>query len=90
MSDKIEAGRLALRIEGEFWNAYFAASNTMENAFLLGSIRIAAVADNPERKQAFIKLMSDFTADVLEKIIGVRPDAMKVQTAPQHERSGNA
>jgi hypothetical protein len=33
-------GRLALRVEGEFWNAYYAMPGTMRDAIFLGSIRM--------------------------------------------------
>jgi hypothetical protein len=89
MAEKQEAG-LALRVEGEMWNAYFATSGTMAGAKFLGSIHVAAVQNNEERKQAFITLMSGFVADVLEDILGVRPDSMDVRSAPEHERGGSA
>jgi hypothetical protein len=82
-------GRLAMRKEGVMWNAYYALPDTMEGAALIGSIAIAFVANNPERKQAFMDMMSGIVADHIETSIGQRP-SMDVTDAPEHERSGNA
>ena len=87
----IKPGRLALRVEGDYWNAYFAAPETMENAVHLGSIMMAAVVDNDDRKQAFMALMQDVVADFIEGAIGQRPTwPDPPEPAPESERSGNA
>jgi hypothetical protein len=83
-------GRLALRVEGRMWNAYWAKPDTMQDAVLVGSIAMAAVTDNERRKQAFIDLMSDFVADGIEQAFGQRPVSMETHRAPEGERSGNA
>lgn len=88
---KQEIGRLALRVEGDWWNAYLAQSGTMDDAIHLGSIRFSAVAENDERKQAFMLLMRDVMADLIESAIGQRPiwpDPPEI--APEHERAGRA
>lgn len=72
------------------WNAYYAEPHTMEGALLVGSIAMAAVEDNPERKQAFMAIMRDFIGDVIEAGSGIRPNWPGPETAPEHERSGNA
>jgi hypothetical protein len=81
--------RLALRHEGDWWNAYLAKSDTMEGARLISSILIGAVAGKPERKQAFIDLMQEVMADGIETMSGVRPDNFDIDTAPESERSGH-
>ncbi len=53
----IHAGRLAMRVEGNNWVAYYAMPYTMEGAVWLGSIAMGAV-QAPERKQAFYSLRS--------------------------------
>ena len=85
-----QIGRLAFRIEGDYWNAYYAMSDTMDGAVQLGSIRMAAVSYNPRRKQAFMDIMRDIVADILEEKIGTRPTWGGPQAAPEHERSGSA
>jgi hypothetical protein len=82
-------GRLALRVEGENWNAYYAMPETMEGAVPLGSIRIGAVRDNPKRKQAFMDLMQGIVAEFLEENFGP-VTSWKTETAPERERSGSA
>ncbi len=86
----MKAGRLALRVEGDLWVAYYAMSNTMEGALFLGSIRLAFVQDDL-RKQTFMELMKEAVGDMLEASTGERvewPD--DGQLAPMHERGGNA
>ena len=57
MPDEIKKiGRLAMRVEGTMWNAYYAMPNTIDDAMLLGSIRMRLVEHNPERRQVFIEL----------------------------------
>lgn len=89
MSNKIEL-RLALRVEGDWWNAYVAERGTMEGARKIGSILMAAVSDNEERKKAFMEVMQSFMSDILKETTGVRPLWWETQEAPEHERSGNA
>jgi hypothetical protein len=84
------AGRLALRHEGNMWNAYFAMPHTMEGAALIGSISIAAVWNDEDRKVAFMRMMSEIVADILEANIGVRPHFMVPRSAPEHEKAGHS
>jgi hypothetical protein len=84
-----QVGRLAMRHEGEYWNAYYAMPGTMEGAIVLGSIRMGAVIDNPARKDAFMVMMRDIVADIIEEHTGYRPIWGGPQTAPEHERAGN-
>lgn len=85
-----EIGRLALRVEGDNWCAYYALPNTMEGAISLGSVRMGAVTDRPERKAQFMDLMREIVADILEEKTGVRPEWNDPRGAPEHERSGSA
>lgn len=85
-----QMGRLAMRQEGESWNAYYAMPDTMDGAIFLGSIRLAAVINNPDRKQAFMDMMRGVVSDVLEEQTGAAPDWGGAVTAPLHEKAGNA
>lgn len=86
----VKIGRLALRHEGNSWNAYYAMPDTMEGAIWLGSIAMRFVDDNPERKAAFIGLMREGVSDLIEEKVGVRPTWPEgLQAAPEHERAGN-
>lgn len=85
-----QAGRLALRHEGKMWNAYFALPNTMDGAVFLGSIAMAAVVDNVNRKQDFMRLMQSFVADLLTDKTGVRPTWWEPRDAPESEKAGHS
>lgn len=85
-----QIGRLAMRHEGENWNAYYAMPDTMEGAILLGSIKMRFVATT-ERRDAFIAFMREAVADLIEETDGVRPTWPDgPRRAPEHEKSGNA
>jgi hypothetical protein len=83
-----QIGRLALRHEGEWWNAYYAMPNTMNDAILLGSIRMAAVPDE-RRKKSFMDLMRTVVSDIIEQKAGIRPSWGGEHRAPEHERAGH-
>jgi len=84
-----QAGRLALRHEGKMWNAYFALPNTMDGAVFLGSIAVAAVIDNVNRKEDFMRLMKSFVADILADRAGARLLWWDAHEAPESERGGH-
>ncbi len=91
MSEKLkQIGRLALRHEGNWWNAYYAKMDTMDGAVLLGTISMAVV-QNPKRKDAFMALMREAVADILEEVVGVRPSWPDGPcSAPEHEKAGHS
>lgn len=82
-------GRLALREEGEFWNAYYAEQGTMEGAILLGSLRMS-IANDRACKQRFMELMTGAVGAIIKGITGIQPTWNAPTTAPEHERSGKA
>lgn len=85
----VKIGRLAMRHEGEWWNAYYAMPDTMEGAILLGSMRIRFVKGS--RKERFMALMREGVADLIEENTGQRPTWPEGATrAPEAERSGHA
>lgn len=87
---RIEVGRLAFRVEGEFWNAYWAPSQaSMEGAIQLGSLRMSA-AKVPARKDQFMDLMRAAFSDLAQDATGVRPGFTGARPAPERERSGSA
>lgn len=88
---KQKLGRLALRQEGNFWNAYYAMPETMEGAVLLGSIAMRFVVDNADRKIAFMDMMRGAVSDLLEDQMGARPTWPDgPQAAPEAERAGHS
>lgn len=90
MNDNLQQiGRLALRVEGDNWNAYYAMPGTMDGAIHLGSLKMA-IARHPDRKQQFMALMRDAVADLIEQAAGERPEWNEPRRAPESERSGSA
>ena len=81
-------GRLAFRVEGDNWVAYYALADTMEGAIFLGSIKMQFVQDK-DRKAAFMDLMKSAFTDAIEEF-GGKVDSWDEQRAPEHERSGSA
>ena len=90
MDDTPMIGRLALREEGDDWNAYYAFPDTMQDAVPLGSIKMRFVRANEDCKVRFIHLMREIVGDIIEATIGVRPVWGDPQGAPEAERSGRA
>jgi hypothetical protein len=82
--------RLALREEGNFWNAYLALSDTMDGAKLIGSIVIESVRANPEVKARFQAVMQQVIASAVESMTGKEPERWEVTPAPESERSGHS
>jgi hypothetical protein len=89
MSAMTQAGRLAMRTEGNLWVAYFARIGTMEGAVFLGSIQMAFV-QSPDRKAAFMGLMQEAVGEILADAMGVEPHWPEPVAAPESERSGRA
>ena len=89
MTDK-SAIRLALRQEGQWWNAYLALPDTMDGAERIGSIRMSIVTAQPELKQAFMALMGEAMNGMIRATFGVEASGIEVRQAPEHERAGNA
>lgn len=85
-----QVGRLAMRQEGGYWNAYYALPDSMDSPLLLGSISMAAVSGNEARKAAFMDMMRDVVSDLIEGATGVRPIWGGPTSAPEHEKAGNA
>lgn len=83
-----QIGRLAMRVEGNYWNAYYVLStDSLKGAILLGSISMNAIETNPQRRDEFMALMREVVGDMIEAITGVRPLWGGAKPAPEHERS---
>ncbi len=81
--------RLALRVEGDTWNAYLAHQDTMDGAMLIGSIKMACVQKRAH-KEAFMALMRSVMQDFITDVFGTKPGWGKPQRAPECERAGSA
>lgn len=83
------AGRLAMRHEGKFWNAYYAMPDTMKGAILLGSIKMSLVEDKPMR-DAFIEVMKQALTVAAKEALNLDmtwPTPPK--PAPESEKAGH-
>ena len=89
MVERQQMGRLAMRVEGDWWKAYYALPDTMDGAIPLGTIRMSIVADW-QRKELFMAMMKDAVSDIIRAEIGVDPEWPEARPAPEHERSGRA
>ena len=86
---KQEVGRLALRHEGEWWNAYWTKhQDSMIEAVLLGSIRVTLA--HSAAKDAFIEAMKLAFNNLVEDLTGQTPEWGAPHAAPESERSGHA
>lgn len=82
-----EIGRLSMRVEGDKWAAYYRLG---DRSLRLAEIHMACV-ERLDRKEAFMELMRDVVADIIEGATGVRPVwPDPPQPAPESERSGSA
>lgn len=90
MTKPSKIGRLALRHEGRYWNAYYADQQSMDGAILLGSIAMAAVVSRPPLKRAFMELMRNVVTAMLAGVAGDVTWPDEPVAAPEHERSGHA
>jgi hypothetical protein len=80
----MNAGRIAFRIEGDQWVAYWALPDTMEGALWLASIKTVLVQDEIS-KRAFMELIKAGLAELLPGTV----ESWNEQRAPEHERSGS-
>lgn len=82
-------GRLAMRVEGDWWVAYYALPDSMKGALRLGKVHMTVVQDK-ERKQAFMDLFKSFIAEIIKRGHGADVEHWAIESAPEHERSGRA
>jgi hypothetical protein len=83
-----QIGRVALRVEGDWWVAYYALPDTMDGAIEMGRVLMALVQQS-KRKRAFMDLMRSAVGEFLKDATGVQPDFI-TSAAPEHERAGRA
>jgi hypothetical protein len=89
MADKKLACKLALRVEGNFWNAYIAFPDDKERIHL-GGINMRFVRDNDEAKHDFIELMKMCMSDTIKEALDIEPEWGGLEPAPESERAGSA
>jgi len=85
--------RIALRTEGKWWVGYYCQSMTsMAEAIPIARVRLSLITPDNPTKQAFIDfcnlLVSEKLKDITDGKIDIRQ--FDIQTAPEHEKAGNA
>lgn len=82
-----EIGRLALRVEGNLWNAYWAPRlDTMNGATLMASVRMT-IAMLPGVREAFLTFARDSFDAIAKDALGTTPHWQEPHAAPEHERN---
>lgn len=89
MTKLSQVGRVAFRVEGANWNAYWALPDTMRDAVFIASTRFSAVAGKPERKAQFMAFVREVISDLFFEHWGKRPEWPEPEghAAPEHERT---
>ena len=83
MHRKQEVGRIALRVEGDWWNGYWVPEqNSMAGAVHLASVTLNAAYD-PKVKQAFIDLMKSIFSSATKEAFGLEASFDPPKTAPR-------
>jgi PRTRC genetic system protein C len=88
-AEGMQVGRLAMRVEGNFWGAYYAQAGSMEGAVPLGTIGMGIVSRDETKRDRFFNLMRDAVADFIEDKTGQKPTWGVEERAPEHERAGH-
>jgi hypothetical protein len=84
-------GRIALRIEGKWWVAYWARSMTsMDGAIGLARVRANLVERDPEIKQRFIEFAQFVMTRGLQAVGATVERWNDPVDAAEHEKSGRA
>lgn len=81
---KGEIGRIAFRVEGNWWVAYYALPDTLEEALELARIQMSIVQDIG-RKQTFMNLCLEYIAEVVPAF-----QVTERRPAPEHEKAGRS
>jgi hypothetical protein len=90
MRRRQDVGRIAFRVEGEWWNAYWAPrQDSMEGAVSLGSVRMNLASD-PTVKASFMEAMKQAFVFAVKDAVGIAPTWNDPVPAPERERSGRA
>jgi hypothetical protein len=84
----LQVGTLKLRHEGSWWVAYYMMPG--EPPMELARIDMRLVHENEPRRQQFMLLAKDVTADFIEAATGIRPVMGSEGPAPESERAGHA
>jgi len=90
MSNEQRPYRVAIRAEGEWVNAYWARTGTMEGAARIASISRELAECNPRMFESFRLLMEAASIELVRLRLDAQVSAVEVEPAPEHERAGRA
>lgn len=84
-----QVGRVAFRVEGANWNAYWALPDSMKGAVFIASTRFAPVEGNVELKAGFMAYVRSVVDAIFLAEWGKKPDWPEPagRPAPEHERT---
>lgn len=80
--------RIAIRTEGKYVNAYFAAPDNMKDPILMGSILVSIAKNVPGGFDRWKDLMQSAIEQACIETLGEKP-TFTIEPGPEHERSGN-
>lgn len=70
-------------------NAYWARAGTMEGAELIASIRTDICESSAAVLEGFKMLMQVVSVELVRTRLGATVEAISIESAPEHERTGN-
>lgn len=84
----VQAFRIAIRDEGEWVNAYYAAPDTMAGALLMASVRRTVLdANHPEGLALLQLLLQKSASRLVVEFTGTEPAKWTTNPAPENERT---
>ncbi len=89
MADKSRF-RIAMRVEGEWWVAYFAEPESMISAMEIARFPMK-VASHLAVRDAILDLVQELTKSLLSGVLGLGGvEDFEISSAPEHERAGRS
>jgi hypothetical protein len=82
-----DIGRLAMRVEGGWWVAYWAGNESMKRSTEIARLRMSLAAD-PVLKDRFMDFCRLAMALAIKEATGKTANWKGAVRAPEHERSG--
>lgn len=82
--NKEDVGRLAFRVEGDFWKVYYTQTNSMDDALFLGSVAMRFVEIEEAREQ-FMEFMKTQLVHAFDELFDATHEWTELPV-PAHER----
>lgn len=82
--------RIAMRVEGDWWVAYFAEPGSMDGAIEVARFPMR-VAGHLAVRDAILVLVQDLMKSLLSGVLGLGGvEDFEISSAPEHERAGRS